>query len=74
MTVRQQFGDILNRVALQGAEVTIERAGKAIARIVPIAAMKSNQKHDFRSLQSLSGEPWKGVNPDAYVRKERDSW
>jgi prevent-host-death family protein len=32
---RQKFGEILNRVALKREQITIERAGKRIARLLP---------------------------------------
>ena len=33
---RQKLGEILNRVALRQEEIIIERAGKKIARLLPI--------------------------------------
>ena len=36
MEARRRFGEIMNRVALRGEEYTIARAGRALARIVPI--------------------------------------
>ena len=36
MEARKRFGEILNRVSLRGEVFTVARAGKPLARIVPI--------------------------------------
>ena len=36
MEARKRFGEIMNRVALRGEKFTVARAGKPLARIVPI--------------------------------------
>ncbi len=40
LKVRQQLGDILNRVALLQDEFVIERKGKPLAAVVPIEKME----------------------------------
>jgi antitoxin (DNA-binding transcriptional repressor) of toxin-antitoxin stability system len=37
MEVRKSIGDILNRVALRGDEYLVERKGKALAVLMPVA-------------------------------------
>ena len=70
---RQKLGEILNRVALKREEIIIERAGKRIARLSPAEkeGLRSRGKLDFRKAAGLGKEVWKGVDVDAYLRKER---
>jgi prevent-host-death family protein len=74
--VRQKLGEILNRVALRGEEIIIERAGKKIARLSPIDHKESRLqgKLDFRKAAGLGKEIWKGIDADEYVRQERETW
>lgn len=73
---RQRLGEILNRVALRNEEIIIERAGKKIARLAPIGEKASNPrgKLDFRKAAGLGKEIWKGMDVEAYLRRERDEW
>ena len=73
---RQKLGEILNRVALKREEIIIERAGKRIARLSPAEkeGLRSRGKLDFRKAAGLGKEVWKGVDVDAYLRKERLEW
>jgi prevent-host-death family protein len=73
---RQKLGEILNRVSLRGEEIIIERAGKKIARLLPIEneAHRSTGKLDFRKAAGLGKEIWKDVDVDRYLRRERDEW
>jgi prevent-host-death family protein len=73
---RQKLGEILNRVALRGEEIIIERAGKKIARLLPIENKASSPrgKLDFRKAAGLGKEIWKDIDVDAYLRRERDEW
>lgn len=73
---RQKLGEILNRVALRREEIIIERAGKKIARLSPIDQRDPSPKGrlDFRKAAGLGKEIWEGVDVDAYLRGERDSW
>jgi prevent-host-death family protein len=73
---RQKLGEILNRVALLREEIIIERAGKKIARLLPIEieARRSMGKLDFRKAAGLGKEIWKDIDVEAYLRRERDEW
>ena len=73
---RQKFGELLNRVALRGEEIIIERAGKKIARLSPIDTEKPRPqgKLDFRKAAGLGKEIWKDFDLDVYLRRERDEW
>jgi prevent-host-death family protein len=73
---RQKLGELLNRVALLGEEIIIERAGKEIARLSPIEnkTPPSRSKLDFRKAAGLGKEIWKDIDVDAYLRRERDEW
>jgi prevent-host-death family protein len=73
---RQKLGELLNRVALRGEEIIIERAGKKIARLLPIENQASHPrgKLDFRKAAGLGKEIWKDMDVDAYLRRERDEW
>jgi prevent-host-death family protein len=73
---RQKLGEILNRVSLRREEIIIERAGKKIARLLPIEneARRSMGKLDFRKAAGLGKEIWKDIDVDTYLRRERDEW
>lgn len=51
----------------EGDEVLVAKSGNAIT-IVP------KPKSYAHRLMGLHKSIWQGVDPDAYVRKERDSW
>jgi prevent-host-death family protein len=78
MEVRQRFGEILNRVSLTGEEIIIERAGKKIARIVPLEKNQTRQqahgKLDFRKAAGLGKEIWQEINTEQYLEGERNAW
>ena len=73
---RQKLGELLNRVSLRREEIIIERAGKKIARLLPIEneAQRSMGKLDFRKAAGLGKEIWEDIDVDTYVRRERDEW
>jgi prevent-host-death family protein len=73
---RQKLGELLNRVALRKEEIIIERAGKKIARLLPIDNENPlpRGKLDFRKAAGLGKEIWKDVDVDKYLRQERASW
>ena len=37
-------------------------------------AARSSARHSILELEGLGKHLWEGINPDEYVRKERDSW
>ncbi len=70
MEVRQNFGLLLNEVALLGDVITIERAGKPIARLVPMDYTEK-QLLDFRDIGKLPSEIWTGVDASEYLDETR---
>ena len=66
MEVRQNFGLLLNEVALLGEVITIERAGKPVARLVPMDYTEK-QLLDFRDIGKLPSEIWNGQDSDDYL-------
>ena len=57
MEARQNFGYLLNQVALQKEEVVIERAGKPLAKLVDVDSGVSG-KLDFRDIGNLPNSIW----------------
>ncbi len=57
MEARQNFGSLLNQVALRGDEIVIERSGKPLARLVTIENTEST-KLDFRDIGKLPNRIW----------------
>lgn len=57
MEARQNFGSLLNEVALKDEEVVIERAGKPLARMVGVSAA-AHGKLDFRDIGKLPNTIW----------------
>ena len=76
MEARKKFGELLNRIHLRGEEIVIERAGKRIAKMIPVGQQPSSSlgKLDFRKAAGLGKEVWVSMNTDKYVRQERDEW
>lgn len=54
METRRNFGEIMDQVYLMHEEFVVERAGKALAKIVPVDSEKSG-KLDFRDILKLPG-------------------
>jgi prevent-host-death family protein len=77
---RRNLGEFLNIVALTGEEITIERAGRKIARLVGCGnavrrrAPARERKLDFRKAAGLGADLWRDLDVDAYVATERDQW
>ncbi|WP_295680578.1 type II toxin-antitoxin system Phd/YefM family antitoxin [uncultured Fibrobacter sp.] len=57
MEARQNFGSLLNQVALRDEEIVIERAGKPLARVVGVNA-PSVGRLDFRDIGKLPNAIW----------------
>lgn len=57
MEARQNFGSLLNQVALKDEEIVIERSGKPLARMVGVNA-PSTGKLDFRDIGKLPNAIW----------------
>ena len=57
MDMRQNFGTLLNQVAIKDEEIVIERAGKPLARLVSMNSA-TNGKLDFRDIGKLPNDIW----------------
>ena len=57
MEARQNFGSLLDQVALRDEEVVIERAGKPLARVVSVNASATGRL-DFRDIGKLPNAIW----------------
>jgi hypothetical protein len=64
------YDDILRRAR---QELTAEEKLKLINELC-IGAGAANAGHSILELDGLGKHLWEGVDPDDYVRKERDSW
>lgn len=60
LDIRQKLGDILNRVALRHDQFIIERKGKPLAAVVPVARLEQMQRAArLHLLRVLEQEPGK---------------
>ena len=57
MEARQNFGSLLDQVALRDEEVVIERAGKPLARVVSVNSPTTGRL-DFRDIGKLPNAIW----------------
>jgi hypothetical protein len=64
------YDDILNRAQ---HELSTEEQLKLVNALCQYAGAKGRQ-HNILELRGLGKEIWEGIDPDEYVRKERDSW
>ena len=64
------YDEILRRAQ---QELSAEEKLKLINELY-IAAGAANGRHSILELEGLGKHLWEGVDPDEYVRKERDSW
>lgn len=73
---RQHLGELLSRVSLAHEEITIERAGKKVAKLVDVHTPrpKRSGKLDFRRARGLGAHLWAEVDAEEYVRQEREQW
>jgi prevent-host-death family protein len=73
---RQKFGEMLSRVEFQHEEIVIKRAGKKVARLVPLAEPVSSlqSKLDFRTAAGLGQEIWQRIDVNEYLHQERGEW
>lgn len=73
---RRRLGELLNRVSLAQEEITIERAGKKIAKLVNVSTPTSARegKLDLRKASGLGANLWSGIDVDDHIRGERDQW
>lgn len=66
MEVRQNFGQLLNEVALLREVLVIERAGKPIAKLVPMGYTEDSGL-DFRDIGKLPSEIWNDSDSETYL-------
>ncbi len=73
---RNKFGELLSRVHLYNEEITIERAGKKIAKLVSLDSPGPENAGllKFSSARGLGAEIWKDLDADHYVAEERREW
>ena len=77
---RKRLGELLNRVILTDEEITIERSGKAVARLTKAVTSHKNEmkkkqgKLDFRKCRGLGKDIWRSVDTEEYVAQERSEW
>ena len=58
LEIRQRLGDILNRVALRSDQFIIERKGKPMAAMVPVARLEQMERAArLQLLQVLERQP-----------------
>jgi len=76
MEVRHHLGQLLNIVSLTDEEVIIERAGKPVARLAACenGPALSSGKLDLRRARGLGRDLWRGLDSEAYLRREREEW
>lgn len=55
--VRLRIGDLLNRVALRGDEFVIERKGKPMAALVPVARLEQMRRAARTALAEFFATP-----------------
>ena len=65
MEARKRFGDIMNRVALRGEKFTVARAGKPLARIVPVEVGTATTT-DLFDMPFVTFNEWSDPSNDAY--------
>ena len=73
---RRHFGELLNRVLIAHEEITIERAGKKVAKLVEVSAStrKPEGKLDLRKAAGLGSELWIAEDAEKYTQRERNEW
>ena len=65
MEARKRFGEIMNRVALRGERFTVARAGKPLARIIPIGNSIDGGA-DIFDIPFATFSEWSDPSNDAY--------
>ena len=82
MDMRKHMGEYLDEVRLKSETLILERAGKAIAMLVPITKSdrKGNDKtvekkmNALRQLSSISAGNPRSNDIKSWLREERDGW
>lgn len=75
---RNKLGELLSRVSLNSEEITIERAGKKVAKLVSSDAQNTSSQNSglllFSSARGLGASIWQDTNVAEYVAEEREEW
>lgn len=79
MKVRRSLGEILDEVNLKSESFILERAGKPIAKLVPLDSVSEHQVNRrtmkaVKELKGLNPGTERGESPDAWLEDERGSW
>lgn len=80
MQVRRQFGAVLDEVRIRAVTIVLERAGKPVAMLTPIAGERqaedsiSRRRETLRKLDGLGAKSPRDRNMDRWLNEERDSW
>lgn len=80
MEVRKSLGRILDEVQIKSETFILERAGKPIAKLVPLdsdnpeSSIQNLQLKALRDLRSLDIKTERSENPDAWLERERGEW
>jgi hypothetical protein len=64
------YDDILERAR---RELNVQEKLKLVNELCQQAGAATGQ-HSILELEGLGKQHWEGVDPDDYVRRERDSW
>jgi len=66
------YDDIFSRAK---GELSPEEQLRLVEELSQHAGRKNGpQQHSILELEGLGKDIWKGIDPDEYVAKERDSW
>jgi hypothetical protein len=65
------YEDILKRAQ---AELTRQQQQQLAEVLAQHAGRKNGGHHSILDLEGLGAQIWKGIDPDEYVAKERESW
>ena len=81
MDMRKHMGEYLDEVRLKSETLILERAGKAVAMLIPITNTRSSEKDKIRTkinalkqLSGISAQDPRNKNIDKWLQKERDDW
>jgi antitoxin (DNA-binding transcriptional repressor) of toxin-antitoxin stability system len=79
MKVRQSLGQILDEVNLKSETFILERAGKPIAKIIPMNSEgpQGNLSLNLKALRDLKGlnpQSERSSDPSEWLDKERGEW
>ncbi|MEZ4532977.1 MAG: type II toxin-antitoxin system Phd/YefM family antitoxin [Thermomicrobiales bacterium] len=76
--VRENFADVLNRIAYSGERIGVSRHGKVLAVMVPFEDLQALEAYEDWRDQKLADEAWEnyqreGGVPIEIIRQELDA-